>query len=135
MERTQTDPNLTRSLDQIEGAASSPLPKTPIGQRCVALRATPLGALSAGDLGALIGQRMSLDLIVPRALDLLAKQPLVAGDDYPGDLLGTVLRLDGSFWLAHPRWHARLVAIADGVGAGPEEISFELAEFPRQLTA
>ena len=131
MERTQTDPNLTRSLDQIEGAASSPLPKTPIGQRCAALRGTPIGAHSAGDLGALIGQRMSLDLIVPRALDLLSKHPLVAGDDYPGDLLGTVLRLDGAFWLAHPRWHARAAALADGVGAGP----FELAEFPRQLTA
>ncbi len=134
MERTQTDPNLTRSLEQIEGSALSPASPTPIGRRCAGLRSVPLGALTAGDLGALIGQRMSLDLIVPRALDMLAKSPLVAGDDYPGDLLGAVLRIDGEFWLTHPRWHARVAAIADGVGSGPEEIALELSEFPRQLT-
>jgi hypothetical protein len=135
MERTTIDPNLTRSLEQIEGSALAPAGRTPIGKRCAALRSVPLGALSAGDLGALIGQRMSLDLVVPRALDMLAKSPLVAGEDYPGDLLGAVLRIDGSFWLTHPRWHARVAAIADAVGAGPEEIALELAEFPRQLTA
>lgn len=135
MERTQTDPNFTRSLEQIEGSALVAAGRTPIGRRCAALRSVPLGALTAGDLGALIGQRMSLELIVPRALDLLAKTPLVAGDDYPGDLLGAVLRIDGQFWLTHPRWHARAAAIADGVGSGPEEISLELSEFPRHLTA
>lgn len=128
--------NLHLTLDQIEGRAKpARIGATPIARRCDGLRALPLGTLKPGDLAALIGQQIGMDIVVPRAIELLEDKPLLAGDDFPGDLLGSVLRIDQEFWLRHPRWHARVAVIADKVGAAPEEIAAELEEFPRSLSA
>jgi hypothetical protein len=128
--------NLTLSLDQIEGRAKpARIGPTPIARRCDNLRALPVGTLKPGDLGALIGQHIGMDVVVPRAIELLEDKPLLAGEDFPGDLLGSVLRIEKDFWLRHPRWHARVAAIADKVREVPEEISAELEEFPRVLSA
>ncbi|MCC7011765.1 MAG: hypothetical protein IT454_04305 [Planctomycetes bacterium] len=133
----QYDPSkLTLSLDQIEGRARpARIAATPIARRCDNVRAAPLGTLKAGDLGMLIGQHIALDIVVPRAIELLEETPLITGDDFPGDLLGSVLRIEQEFWLRHPRWHGRVAAIADRVASAPEEIAAELQEFPRTLTA
>ena len=83
----------------------------------------------------LIGQRIGLDAVVPRAIELLEAAPLTSGGDYPGDMLGTVLRLDRDFWRNRLRLHARVAAIADVLASVPEEIAAELDEFPRTMSA
>lgn len=47
----------------------------------------PLGQLSVKDLCIAIGQKISLRLPVPLALDVLAATPFAGGDFFPGDLL------------------------------------------------
>jgi contact-dependent growth inhibition (CDI) system CdiI-like immunity protein len=66
------------------------------------LRLKPVGEFSVEDLRIVIGQRRSLEQLVPRALKRLVADPLVAGDLYEGDLLSVVLRVDADYWSRHP---------------------------------
>jgi len=59
------------------------------------LRTLPLRELTVEHLRMAIGQKMSLILLIPMALELLEKDPLVSDDFYPGDLLRNVLRVIG----------------------------------------
>ena len=86
------------------------------------LRAKPIGSLSPEDLRIMIGQGVGIHHLVPVALELLATDPLVEGDFYPGDLLVAVLRVGDAFWLAHPDERRVLSDIVDGLDvarAGP----------------
>ena len=58
--------------------------------------------LSTEDLRILIGQKESLAVTVPLALEILSDNPLAEGDFYPGDLLKSVLNVPGKFWLSNP---------------------------------
>jgi hypothetical protein len=79
------------------------------------LRHRPLAELGPEDLRVLIAQRVGLDVLVPRALDLLEADPLVEGDFYPGDLLAAVLRVPADYWAAHSGQLARARRIASSV--------------------
>ncbi len=121
------------SLEQLEGASPPPVPPgTPVEKRCEELRRKPIEELTADELQLQIGQRIGLDHLVPAALDVLEREPLVAGEFYPGDLLGTVLRLERGFWTEHRALHERAVAVVERVRA-PEEIEEEVQDFPREL--
>lgn len=92
------------SLEQIEGDPWGPPPAD--ATRLIAtvheLRRKPLRALTAEDLRVLVSQEVSLDVLVPRTLALLEREPLVEGDFYPGDVLVAVLKVAPSYWRAHP---------------------------------
>jgi hypothetical protein len=93
-----------RTLEELEGVdwgapASAP---TSMLARCRALRRVPLSMLSPGDLRLLLGQRIGLEYLVPKALELVAERPLQEADYYPGDLLSVLLRIDKAFWESHP---------------------------------
>jgi CDI immunity proteins len=60
---------------------------------CHALRRKPLRDFTVEDLRIMIGQNFSLNYLIPLAIEQLRRDPLVAGDYYPGDLLGAVLNL------------------------------------------
>lgn len=91
------------SLEQIEGSSwgTPPAGATALVATVHELRRKPVGALSAEDLRLLIGQRVGLDVLIPRALDRLEHQPLLEGDYYPGDVLVAVLGVPSEYWSDH----------------------------------
>ena len=68
---------------------------------CHRLRRKPLNQFTVGDLQIMIGQQISLPILVPLALERLEDEPLAEGRYYPGDLLGAVLKIDERFWSNH----------------------------------
>lgn len=76
----------------------------------------------------LVGQCVSLPLIAPRVLEVLDRDPLIAGDFYPGDLLVAALRSVDQLGIAHrDALRAVVERIRDGAcGPVPAEV-WELA--------
>ncbi|MGO9112778.1 MAG: contact-dependent growth inhibition system immunity protein [Thermoguttaceae bacterium] len=66
------------------------------------LRHKPLEQFTVADLQMFIGQNMSLEFLLPIAIEHLQDDPLVEGDYYQGDLLVAVLRIQSTFWSNHP---------------------------------
>ncbi|MEV6140307.1 contact-dependent growth inhibition system immunity protein [Nocardia sp. NPDC051990] len=58
-----------------------------------ALRRKPIGFFTAEDLRIMLGQHERTSALLPRALDVLERNPLAEGDYYPGDLLVTALKI------------------------------------------
>jgi hypothetical protein len=63
----------------------------------------------------MIGQRISLPILVPRAIAVLRATPFVDCGLYDGVLLATVLRLDGNFWKSQPGLRRDALEIAKRV--------------------
>lgn len=59
----------------------------------------------------MIGQRISLDILIPVAIDMLIDDILVAGDFGEGDLLCHVLKSDKVYWDKHADMKSRLISI------------------------
>lgn len=103
-----------RTLHEIEKADwGKPTYDSYLVQTCHALRHKPLGAFSVEDLRIMIGQKISVPILVPLALERLEDNPLAAGDFFLGDLLKNVLQIDASYWHAHPEHHRRAREIAN----------------------
>ena len=75
---------------------------TALIRRVHALRAVPLANLTAEDLRLLISQDVARPTLVPLALEVLHRDPLIEGAHYPGDLLQAVLCVPDVHWRAHP---------------------------------
>ena len=69
---------------------------------CHKLRRKPLHNFTPADLCLMIGQGISLDYLVPLALEHLADNPLLEGRFYRGDLLLLVLSIATKFWRDNP---------------------------------
>lgn len=78
---------------------------------CHRLRRKPLIEFTLEDLRLMIGQEISLPILIPIALERLEEEPLAKGDFYPGDLLAAVLRIDDLFWSRHPEPSLRISQI------------------------
>ena len=91
------------TLDTADPPAWGPAPPDAMSliKRCHELRTKPLMDFTVEDLRIMIGQQVALNRLVPLALDRLKPDALVEGD-YPGDLLASVLRVDGAFWECSP---------------------------------
>lgn len=78
------------------------------------LRKKPLRSFSVGDLRFMLGQQISLPILMPMALDVLEQSPFVMGDSCSGDLLNAALQVDRTFWKGHADlWHRLNVIIVD----------------------
>jgi hypothetical protein len=119
------------SLEQIEGDVwdDPPSDATNLITTVHRLRRKPIGTLTAEDLRMLIAQRLGLDVLVPRVLARLERDPLVEGDFYPADVLVATLRLPVEYWAAHPDQLARLYAVAASVTEPPGELAADIAGF------
>jgi CDI immunity proteins len=106
-----------RTLEQIDGQnwGDSETGPTSMVARCLRLRRTPLRDFTSGDLRLLISQEIGLGILVPRALQLVSKQPLLETDFYPGDLLHTLLRVHKVYWSDNPFELGQLQLIARAV--------------------
>jgi hypothetical protein len=102
-----------RTLSEIEADDwGKPTFDSGLVQTCHALRYKPLGTFTVEDLRILIGQKISVAVLMPLALERLQENPLAEGHFFPGDLLKNVLQVDASFWRAHPDYHRRARAVA-----------------------
>ena len=79
------------------------------------LRNKPLREFTAEDLRFMLGQQISLPILVPMALDVLEfENPFAAGDMYHGALLNMALKVAPRFWRDHPRlWYRMGVVLVD----------------------
>lgn len=79
---------------------------------CHALRKKPIKDFTIEDVRIMIGQRLSLNILMPIGLDILEDNPFAEGDFYPGDLLKTVISgPESGFWQEHADQARRLDAI------------------------
>lgn len=91
-----------QSLDEIEGVCwgesnyGSHLVMT-----CHALRKKPIGQFTCEDLRIMIGQGISLEFLIPLALNYLRKRPLFSGGLLEEGLLTSVCVIPFSYWLEH----------------------------------
>ncbi|MFE9575269.1 contact-dependent growth inhibition system immunity protein [Nocardia sp. NPDC006044] len=66
------------------------------------LRRTPIGQLTTEDVRCLLQQNEGIDVLLPRAVIQLKRDPLAEGDLFPGDLLVTTLRVGRGHWIQDP---------------------------------
>ncbi|WP_091344126.1 contact-dependent growth inhibition system immunity protein [Micromonospora rhizosphaerae] len=83
---------------------------TNLVRRCTELRRKPLSDFTVEDLRIMLGQEIAVPVLLPRAVDILVREPLAEGDLYPGDLLRNVLRLPDAAW---SNLHVRRERLAD----------------------
>jgi hypothetical protein len=79
------------------------------------LRHKPLRQFTAEDLRFMLGQQISLPILMPMALDVLELvDPFAGGDMNQGTLLYNALKVDPQFWKRHPRlWYRMTVVLVD----------------------
>jgi CDI immunity proteins len=92
-----------QTLDTVDPPAWGPAQPdaTALVKRCHELRTKPLRDFTVEDLRVMITQQVALGHLVGLALDRLQTDPL-AGDDFPGDLLASMLQVDALFWEKSP---------------------------------
>jgi CDI immunity proteins len=50
----------------------------------------------------MLGQDIGTEYLMPEALNVLESNPLADGDFYAGDLLHSLMKLQGDYWKEHP---------------------------------
>jgi hypothetical protein len=117
-------PDTAKNLDQLEGIVSGPPTyDSYLVSTCHRLRTKPVAEFTVEDLRIMIGQSIGLPYLMPLALDVLEREPLAAGDFYPGDLLQSVLSVSAEYW--RREWDLR-----DRLG----RILAEMERVPKELT-
>jgi hypothetical protein len=103
-----------RTLDTFDPPAWGPASPdaTFLVKRCHELRTKPLRDFTVEDLRIMIGQQVALGRMVALSLDRLHPDSLVE-DDFPGDLLASVLRVDGVFWERSPDLDLEVCRLAE----------------------
>lgn len=131
--------NINKSINQISGILSED--KSTNGsylvRRCTQLCNIPISQFEYEDYRILISQEIALEYIIPPAIDILCQNLFAEGDYYQGDLLKSVLTIDKSFWINHPK-HAKLLKEACLANFGKIdtiEISNEIKENLMQLVS
>jgi CDI immunity proteins len=111
-----------RTLDTVDPPAWGPAPPNATFRvrRCHELRTKPLRDFTVENLRTMIGQQIALKHLVPLALERLQPDPLVGGDDYPGDLLASVLRADAALWEWSPDLDVSLHNLIEDLDERPE---------------
>lgn len=87
-----------KSLDSLEKTNWPVDDTTNLIKRVTSLRKVPLNQFTTEDLRLIIGQDVSLDYLIPLALERLEEYAFIGGDYYEGDLLVQVSKIDEGFW-------------------------------------
>jgi hypothetical protein len=120
-----------RSLEDLEGVRwpGPPSDATRLIATAHVLRRKPVDQLSAEDLRLLISQDVGLPYLLPRAVELLGVDPMLAGDFCAGDLLAAVLTRDREAWAVVPSAARRLRLIVAAMDDMPRELPADAATF------
>ncbi len=104
------------TLDTVDPPGWGPAPPdaTALVKRCHELRTKPLVDFTVEDLRLMIGQQVALNHLVWPALDRLRSDALVEYDDYPTELLASLLRVDSAYWERSPDYDQELRTLAKG---------------------
>jgi hypothetical protein len=76
--------------------------------RLTELQDTPLNTFSTEDLRIMIGQQLSLNYLVPLAIEVLSINLFAEGDLFEGDLLKNVLSIETEFWNANKNYWSQV---------------------------
>ena len=79
--------------------------------KCHQLWAAPLESWQTEDYRVMVEQKIGLEHVVPRALEILEQNPFAEGDCFPGDLLSAVTRVPQGYWQEHPAQLPRIQAL------------------------
>jgi hypothetical protein len=103
-----------RNLDTVDPPVWGPAPPdaTPAVRRRHELRTKPLRDFTVEDLCVMLGQQVALNHLVWRALERLRPDSLL-DDDYPADLLASVLRVNPAYWERSPDSDRELHQLAE----------------------
>jgi hypothetical protein len=115
--------DMRKSLQELENSDwGDPKFDSSLVVRCHELRRLPICQMNAEDCRLLLGQNIGERYIVPRALEVLADDPLAGGDMLPGALLRNVLELAPEFWSQFPELWWQLKEIVFEIQTIHEEI-------------
>jgi hypothetical protein len=105
-----------RTLDTVDPPAwgAAPPDATSVIKRCHELRTKPLRDFTVEDLRIMIGQQVALGRMVALSLDRLQPDSVVE-NDFPGDLLASVLQVDAVFWEQSPDLDVEVRRLAERV--------------------
>ena len=78
---------------------------------CNSLRNKPVGNFSVEDLRIMIGQKLSLEYLIPLALEILEDNIFADEEMYSSVLLDTVLNVGRDFWISNPNYKKDLESI------------------------
>ena len=125
-----------QTLDQLEGVDwGDPTYSSYVVTNAHRLRKKPLREFTPEDLRFMLGQQISLPILMPMALDVLEIDPCAGGDMSAGTLLFHALGVDRQFWQEHPKLWYRLDVILDQLHAFREFIERELIPASEQFQA
>lgn len=93
------------------------------------LRSKPVQDFTVEDMRIMIGRQLSLPSLVPRAIDVLQKNPLAEGHYYPGDLLQVVLEVDWQYWRSNREQWEDVSEIAEEFAFAQLKLSAALETF------
>jgi hypothetical protein len=103
------------------GEINPDLGRTTLERRVYRLLLTPLCDFSVDDLRVLLGQGLSLDYVMPLAIEALEQDPWCPGDSVPGMLLKVPLAYMDDFWSERPDlWRALGPVLDRAVDVLPE---------------
>ena len=122
------------SLDELEDDVWGPVPEdaTTLIARVHALRTKPVGELTVDDIRLLVGQKFSLPILLPKAIEFLIADPLLEATYYPGDLLAMVLQVPQEHWQVNPDLLAKVKSILASIPELPPELQERAARFWRE---
>jgi hypothetical protein len=108
-----TDLDINQTLDELESVNwGEPDLESSVGLNCHRLRKVSLKHFTTEDLRLMIGQNISLEYLIPLAIQRLKSDPLLEGSFYPGDLLVNILKADPSYWINHSELCSDIIKIA-----------------------
>ena len=101
---------MNKTIEEIENDYwKEPEYNSHLVETCYALRKKNLMDFTVEDIRIMIGQNMSLQILIPFAIQKLKENILIDGDYYEGDLLHSVLSSDRSFWRMNPKLKNELI--------------------------
>ena len=88
------------TIEQLENDywVEPPEGSTKLVMKIHSLRRKPLDDLEIEDLRLLFGQNVGVEILIPKAIEILENNLMAEGDYYEGDLLKNVLSSDKKYW-------------------------------------
>jgi CDI immunity proteins len=119
--------DLSKTLDELEGVEwGEPTFHSALVIECHRLRKVPLEEFTAENLRIMIGQKMSLEYLVPLAIEKLSNVPFLETDRYKGELLISVLSVSSEFWEHHQKLYWDLAEIMTEIEISKERLDKDI---------